>query len=90
MKDINIKEELINLVSQMFHDKGMDSDLIEFVDLIADLGMDSIVFISMVLEMEERFGIFIPDEIIIPENFNSIDNIDKIIREIIKSKGDKK
>lgn len=90
MKDINIKEELINLVSQIFHDKGMDSDLIEFAGLIDDLGMDSIVFISMVLEIEERFGVFIPDEIIIPENFNSIDNIDQILRGIIESKGDEK
>ena len=48
----NIKKELINLVSTLFADKGFDVDIIEYVDLIDDLGMDSITFISLIVEIE--------------------------------------
>ena len=42
-----IKHEVIELISELFKDKGFDIDIIEYVDLIDDLGMDSITFISM-------------------------------------------
>ncbi len=52
MTDVNIKNELIKLVSELFQDKGIDPELIEYVDLIDDLGMDSMIFLSVVIELE--------------------------------------
>ena len=37
-----IKQEVIELISELFKDKGFDIDIIEYVDLADDLGMDSI------------------------------------------------
>ena len=51
MTDVNIKNELIKLVSELFQDKGIDTDLIEYVDLIDDLGMDSMIFLSVCLSL---------------------------------------
>lgn len=89
MTSENIKNELIKLVSELFQDKGIDPDLIEYVDLIDDLGMESIIFISMILEIEKRFEIIIPDEICVMENFNSMHNIVWLLSNIIKNEGDR-
>ena len=60
-----IKQEVIELISELFKDKGFDIDIIEYVDLIDDLGMDSITFISIVVEVEAHFGIEVPDDFVV-------------------------
>lgn len=70
-----IKQEVIELISELFKDKGFDIDIFEYVDLIDDLGMDSITFISIVVEVEAHFGIEIPDDMLSLENFRCLKNI---------------
>ena len=77
-----IKQEVIELISELFKDKGFDIDRIEYVDLIDDLGMDSITFVSMVVEIEDHFKILIPDDLLRFENFNSVNKIVKLISKI--------
>ena len=74
-----IKQEVIELISELFKDKGFDIDILEYVDLIDDLGMDSITFISIVVEIEAHFDIEVPDEMLVLENFKSVDNIVSIV-----------
>lgn len=71
----NIKKELINLISTLFSDKWFDVDMIEYVDLIDDLGMDSITFISLVVEIEALFDIKIPDDFLLMDKFKNMDEI---------------
>ena len=52
-----IKQEVIELISDLFKDKGFNIDIIEHVDLVNDLGMDSLIFISIVMEIEAHFDI---------------------------------
>ena len=75
----NIKAELITLISALFKEKGFDVELIEHADLINDLGMDSITFISMVVEIEARFNIEVPDDFLLMDYFINVDAIVKII-----------
>ena len=75
----NIKAELITLISVLFKEKGFDVEIIEYADLINDIGMDSITFISMVVEIEAHFNIEVPDDFLLMEHFKSIDDIVKII-----------
>lgn len=81
MNTENIKSELINLIPTLFNEKGFDTDLIEYVDLVNDLGMDSITFISMVVEIENFFDITVPDDLLLMDNYKNIDNIVKIIED---------
>lgn len=74
-----IKQELVSLIFEMFKDNGLDIDAIEFIDLIDDLGMDSITFISIVIEVESHFNIIVPDEMLLIENFKRIDDIVAIV-----------
>lgn len=68
-----IKQSAIQLVKNLFAD--IDEDMIEYVDFIDDLGMDSITFISIVVEIEDRFDIIVPDDMLLIGNFRNVDDI---------------
>lgn len=90
MTDVNIKNELIKLVSELFQDKGIDPDLIEYVDLIDDLGMDSMLFLSVIIELETTFGIIIPDDLLLMDNFSTIEKICSLVLQLIIAKTEKR
>ena len=75
----NIKSELINIIANSFHDKGYDIDIIEHLDLVNDMSMDSITFISLVVKIESRFDIEIPDDFLLMDYFQNIDKIVEIV-----------
>ena len=81
-----IKHEVIELISELFKDKGFSMDIIEYVDLVDDLGMDSITFISIVVEIELHFNIEIPDDMLLLENFKCVDYIVSIIETELSKK----
>ena len=67
MNTKNIIIEKIELNGAEINEKGEIEDI------------DSIVFISLVLDLEEEFNIEIPDEYLLMSTFSSIDNITLII-----------
>lgn len=79
MNSDEIKNKLIDMIQNLFPDSGVDKDILPYVDLIDDLGMDSITFISIVVEVEDLFGITVPDDMLLMENFRDIDGIVQII-----------
>ena len=81
-----IKKEVIELISELFKDKGFDNNIIDYVDLINNLEMDSITFITMIVEIETRFGIIIQDDLLFMENFKNINCIVQIIIDSLMSK----
>ena len=81
-----IKQEVIELVSELFKDKGFDIDIIEYVDFIDDLGMDSITFISLVVEIESHFDIEVPEELLLMDNFKNLNLVTKIIADLLAEK----
>jgi acyl carrier protein len=81
-----IKQEVIELISELFKDKGYDIDILEYVDLIDDLGMDSITFISIVVEVEARFNIEVPDDMLLLENFKCVDDIVSVVENELSKK----
>lgn len=74
-----IKNKVINLISELFKDKGFDTDIIEYADLVDDMGMDSITFISIVVELEAKFDITVPDDMLTMENVKNISTITSIV-----------
>ena len=83
-----IKQEVIELISELFKDKGFDIDIFEYIDLIDDLGMDSITFISIVVEVETHFGIEVQDDMLLLENFKCVDDIVSIVENQISKKSE--
>ena len=83
-----IKQGVIELISKLFEDKGFDTDIIEYVDLIDDLGMDPITFISIVVEVEAYFDIEVPDDMLLLENFKCVDDIVSIVESELSKKSE--
>ena len=83
-----IKQEVIEVISELFKNKGFDIDLLEYVDLINDLGMDSITFISIVVEIEAHFDIEVPDDMLLLEKFKCVDDIVSIVENEISKKSE--
>lgn len=76
-----IKLKLIDMLAAMFPDSGVDKDVLEYTDLMDDLGMDSITFISIVVEIEDVFEITVPDDLLLIENFRNVDSIIQIVED---------
>ena len=79
----DIKEKIIEIMSGLFSDSGVDTDILEYVDLIDNLGMDSIAFITLIVEIETTFNISVPDEFVLIENFKTFDSIYELISSLI-------
>lgn len=80
MNKTEIKDRVIQIVSNIFEERGFEKDVIEYIDLIDDAGLDSITFVSLVIEIEAEFGITVPDEMLLPENFRQVDNFVSVIK----------
>lgn len=80
MNNIEINKMLVKLIMKIFPNKEIDENVIEYADFIDDLGMDSITFVTLIIEIEDLFGIVIPDELITLENFKNLNEITRIIQ----------
>ena len=76
-----IKEKLIALCAEIFKDSNVDTDLLEYVDFADDLGMDSITFITLIVELEAAFDITVPDDVLLMDNFKNVDDIINVVAE---------
>lgn len=68
-------------IDQCLANVGIESD-----DLFSNLSnylVDSLVFISFIIELEENFGIEFNDDIFSDENFRTIDDLCDVIKSYI-------
>lgn len=79
MNRIDIKNKLIQILTEIFSNSIIDMNILDFVDLIDDLGMDSITFITIVVEVENAFDIIVPDDRLVIENFRTLNDIIQVI-----------
>lgn len=90
MEKNEIKAKIIGIMSNLFQNSDVDTDVLEYVDLIDDLGMDSANFISLIIELEAEFDIQIPDDQLLMDKFREYSSIYSIVEELLisKEKGD--
>ena len=75
-----IKEQVIEIVAELFAEANVDRDMLEYVNLVDDLEMDSLAFISIVIEVETAFGIEVPDEMLLMEEWQTVEEIVGIVK----------
>ncbi len=51
-------------------------------DALKEIGVDSFSIIEIVLFIERKFGVLIPDELLVPETFYSIRSIAEVVEKI--------
>ena len=71
----DIKVAVIELLEELFAEANFDANILEYIDLIDDAGMDSISFISLIVEIESKFDIIVPDDKLLMDNFKNVDDI---------------
>ena len=81
-----IKEKLITLCAEIFENSGVDTDLLEYVDFEDNLGMDSLTFITLLVEIEAAFEITIPDDLLLMENFKNMGDVIPIVADQLAEK----
>ena len=74
-----VKEKLLKIVRIMFEHANVEIDMIEYADWLDDLGMDSMIFISIIIEIEKEFGITVPDDMLLMENFRNVNDVVQMI-----------
>ena len=79
MNVIEIQTNLVGICETIFTASQCDFNEINSVDFINDWGMDSIMFISLIVAIEDCFEISIPDDLLHMRCFNNIENISSII-----------
>ena len=80
-----IKNKVIELLRELLPDSDIDPDTLEYADLVDDFGMDSMIFISILVEIEASYDISIPDNMLLINNFRKVNDIIDIISNIINN-----
>lgn len=80
----NIKEIIIDKLNL----QELDDEIIENMDLYLDAAMDSLTFISIIIEIENAFDIEIPDNLLIMDKFKNFKKICDIVEKISKEKNE--
>ena len=75
-----VKFKIDTVIVNILGENGIYLSSISDISLL-ELGIDSILFITLVIEIEEEFGINIPDEYMNLEDLSSLDKICKIVIE---------
>lgn len=90
MNGVEVKDKIIDILADLFSDAGVDRGVLEYVDLVDDLGMDSISFISIIIELETAFNVQVPDEWLNIEKFRDYSAIYEAVEELLllSEKGD--
>lgn len=80
-----IKEKIINILKDILIEIKFDDKVLEHMNLVDDLGIDSITFITLIIELENSFDINIPDKYLLLDKMNTVDKIQMIIsNELLK------
>ncbi len=82
MKEVT-KEEILNIINN-----AIDGDAIDLGQLdndLSELGMDSIKFIHIIVEIEETFECEIPDSKLLITELNTVQKIIDVLQELYKS-----
>ncbi len=82
-KEISEKDEIVKIVRAFLNDNflfGDDKELEEETSFLENGIIDSTGILELVAILEEKFGIVIEDDEIVPENLDSLKNITKFLQ----------
>lgn len=80
---MDVRERINNILYNMgfFIEQSEDANLIEY-------GMDSLRFIELIVNIEQEFGIIIPDEALIIDNISSLNGFTTYIESFVEKSND--
>lgn len=51
--------------------------------VLYDIGIDSYSIVEMVLFIERRFGVVVPDHLLLPENFKTVNALSEVVIKLL-------
>jgi len=72
----------VSILLEILQEMHDDIDFLTHETLIDDNVIDSFDIITLIAEIDDRIGVTIPADELIPENFNSYDAINKLINRL--------
>lgn len=81
-----LKKKIKEIIIRNLNLQEIDDEIIENMDLYLDAAMDSLTFISLIIEIENVFDIIIPDDLVIMDKFRNFQKICDIVEKITEEK----
>jgi acyl carrier protein len=81
----DIKKLVVDYIKKEYLDEDSEQTIDENTKLISGGIVDSFSMVSLKMFLEKKFNVKIPDEKATPEAFDSVNNILKLVREIVGS-----
>lgn len=85
MNKNEMKDKILEIVKE-YVDEEITKGNIAMDESLSDLGLDSFKVIYMLLDIEEAFGIQIPDTMLSPELFESAETLCKAVEKLTSLK----
>lgn len=82
MKEVT-KEEILDIINNAIDGDAIDPEQLD--DDLAELGMDSIKFIQIIVEIEDAFECEIPDSKLLLTELNTVQRIFDVLQELYES-----
>lgn len=81
MEITTIKNDILKFIT----DNLISSDItLTDETLLKDIGIDSYSIVEIILFIERKYGLVIPDENLIPENFKTVNALSEVVNALLK------
>ena len=79
----NITSQLIEIIKGILE---LDGDIAEDANLVEDLGIDSVIILQLIANIETVFDVIFDDEDLLVDKFETVASLAQYIEELISSK----
>lgn len=76
-------EEIISIINSVLEDEVLTISDID--KELKDIGLDSIKFVLLIVELEDRYQIEIPDEYMLYSKMSTLLEVQKIVNELVNT-----
>ncbi|MCI8371884.1 MAG: acyl carrier protein [Lachnospiraceae bacterium] len=80
-KNNEIKEIIVDIIKELIKDISLD--LLQADADLVDLGLDSVVFVQLIVELEEKFQVDVPDEVLFISELNTINKMTQLVENLL-------
>jgi len=81
----SLQSRLIGLVKQLLDPGAVIPDPFPVSQQLSELGLSSLKMVNLMLSVEMEFDIMIPQAEITPENFHSLESIERLVERTLSS-----
>jgi acyl carrier protein len=72
-----------NIITFLVNNIVAPNTIITNTTILRDIGIDSFSIVEIILFIERKYGVVIPDDKLVPENFRTIQALSAIVNKLI-------